>query len=120
MSDASIMVTWGGVFAGRETMGLTVFQSAIGFYSEQKAKGNITEFKVGIAEVGAISSSAGYMLIEGSVDQLRKLVDSEDYKRILTKAVHVVPMNVSHNVTGNTVMQSVERLVSVRNELGIK
>jgi len=120
MADASILITWGAVHTGRESMGLSVFQGAIGYYMDQKAKGNIEEFKVGITEVGRLAETAGYMLIEGSVDQLRKMVDSEDYKRLLTKAMHVVPVSVSHTVTGNAVMQAVERLVSVRNELGIK
>jgi len=120
MADASILTTWGTTHPGRETMGLAVFQAAIGFFQEQKAKGNIEEFKVGITEVGPLAQLNGYMLVEGSVAQLRALVDTEDYKRILTKAVHVVPVSVSHNVTGNAVMQSVERLVAVRNELGIK
>lgn len=120
MADASILTTWGGVFAGRETMGLSVFQGAIQFFQEHKSKGNIEEFKVGIAEVGRLSELGGYMLVEGSVAQLRKLIDSEEYKRIITKAVHVVPMSVSHNVTGAAVMQSVERLMAVRSELGIK
>jgi hypothetical protein len=120
MSDASILITWGAVYPNRETMGLTVFQGALGFYGEQKSKGNLSDFKVGLTEVGNIAAGAGYMVLEGSVDQLRKLVDSEDYKRLLTKAAHVVPLSVSHCVTGNAVMQSVERLLSVRNELGIK
>ncbi|MBK9001780.1 MAG: hypothetical protein IPM35_39155 [Myxococcales bacterium] len=120
MADASILTTWGAVFPGRETMGLSVFQGAIGFFQDQKSKGNIEEFKVGITEVGELSKQAGYMLVEGSVAQLRKLIDSEDYKRLLTRAAHVVPVSVSHTVTGPAVMQAVERLIAVRNELGIK
>lgn len=120
MADASILTTWGASLAGRESMGLNVFQAAIGFWEEHRAKGNIESFRVGITEVGSLAETAGYMLVEGSVAQLRKIADSEEYKRLITKAVHVVPVTVSHNVTGNAVMQSVERLISVRNELGIK
>ena len=120
MADASILTTWGASLEGRETMGLGVFQAAIGFWEAHKEKGNIESFRVGISEVGNLTELSGYMLVEGSVAGLRKIVDSEEYKRLITKAVHVVPVSVAHNVTGPAVMTSVERLISVRSELGIK
>ena len=43
--------------------GLGVFQAAIGFWEEHKAKGNIESFRVGITEVGPLAdqpSSAEY------------------------------------------------------------
>ena len=120
MADASILTTWGSPFPGRENMGLGIFQAALAYWEEQKQKKNIEEYRVGIVEVGDIGKLSGYVVLEGSVAQLRKLVDTEEYKRLILKAAHVVPITITHNVTGGAVLQTVERLVSVRNELGIK
>ena len=109
MADTSLFTTWSAVFPTRETMGLGVFQEAIAYYEKRKAAGKLADFRVG----------SGYMIAEGSREQIQAIVDDEEFKRIVAKATHVVPFSISRCSTGTGVGASVERLLAVRKELGI-
>jgi len=119
MSDTSLYTTWSAVFPGREALGLAVFQEAIGYYEKRKAAGKISELRVGITELGNVSRDAGYMIAEGSREQIQAIVDDPEFKKIIAKATHVVPFSISCCTTGAGIGSAVERLLGVRKEMGI-
>jgi hypothetical protein len=100
-------------------MGLMIFQEVINYYEKRKAAGKLAEFRVGITELGAISTQSGYMIAEGTQAQITELVNDEEFKRLITKATHVVPFSINRCATGAGVATAVERLLHVRKELGI-
>jgi|SoiMethySBSTD1v2_1073268.scaffolds.fasta_scaffold1330048_2 hypothetical protein len=119
MAESSILTTWGAVHVGRETMGLGIFQEAIGYYMAAQQAGKLADFKVGICENGNMGNLAGYMVAEGSTEQIQAIWADEAYKRIVAKATHVVSFSMVTCATGSAVSGAVERLLGVRKELGI-
>ena len=119
MSEASLYTTWEQVLVGRETLGLAVFQEVIGFYEKRKAAGQLAEVRVGLTELGAVSADNGYIVAEGSRAQIQAIVEDEEFKRLVAKATHAVRFSISRCVTGPAIGGAVERLLSVRKEMGI-
>jgi hypothetical protein len=118
-ANAAIYVSWGASVAGREAKSLEVFMHAVEYYGRLEKEGKIAALRTYVASTGSTQFS-GFMVIEGEVAQLRTLVDSDEYKTILTKARHLVEdVNVVHCVTGNEVGHSIQHLVAVRKQLGL-
>ena len=120
MSNAAILTSWGSPHVGRESKALEVFSQVLEFYATQKSKGKIADFRVYTASNGQLSEFGGVMLIEGSVQQCRDLVDTEDFQKLLLKAHHLVTnLNVVHMNTGDEIQKVIGRLLEVRKQLGI-
>jgi len=120
MADASLHLTWGTPVVGRETQGLMVFQEALAFWGKHKEAGNIESLRVGLAREGAFTQVSGYMLVEGSAAKLSTITDSDDYKRLIVKAMHIVEnIHITACEADTAVPLAVERLISVRKTLGI-
>jgi hypothetical protein len=100
-------------------MGLMIFQQVIAYYEGRKAAGKLAEFRVGVTELGAIGSQSGYMIAEGTHAQIAELTNDEEFKKLITKATHVVAFSINRCSTGAGVAATVERLLHVRKELGI-
>ena len=119
-ANAAVYVSWGNAIPGREAKSLEVFMGAVEYYSRLEKEGKIAALHTYLATNGNTQHFGGFMILEGEVDQLRTLVDSEEYKTILYKARHLVEdVNVVHCVTGAEVAKSIQTVVSVRKQLGI-
>lgn len=120
MADRSIHISWGRNPSGRETMGLGVFQAAVQYSAGLEKNGKIESFRLGIARQGNISTHAGFMLMEGSQEQIRDVLDDSAFQDLVIKASHCVEdLRVVECVAGDGVPARIERLVAVRSELGI-
>lgn len=120
MANAALVIRWGTGIIGREEIGLGVFMASMKFWGELKAKGEVEDFRVYSFPEGDLSHATGMAILEGSTEQIGALVAREDYRTLVTKAVHIVgDVSVDRAETGEAVMQGVERLVSVRKELSI-
>jgi hypothetical protein len=120
MANAAIFLKWGNPFPGREAKSLEVFMGALEYFGGLKASGAIADHRVYLCTNGNTADLAGFMTIEGDVAQLRKLIDSEDYKLLFLKARHLVDgVSQVHTVTGADVATEVQRVVKVRGQLGI-
>lgn len=120
MAEASVFITWGSNKTGRETMGLGVFMASMAYFEKKKAAGALADVKVGLGDTGAISRTAGYIIAEGTNDQIANLLDDVEFKTHVTKAYHVVEdINVQRCTTGTAVPNRIESLLAVRKELGI-
>jgi hypothetical protein len=76
--------------------------------------------RVGMARAGTFGALSGYMLIEGASQKLDGVMASEEYRRLVVKASHIVE-NISITVcdADAAVPASIERLIAVRKQLGI-
>jgi hypothetical protein len=120
MSDAAIHMTWGVPVVGRENQGLVVFQEAIAFWGKHKEAGNVESFRVGLARAGHLGALSGYMLIEGATGKLDTITNSEEYKRLIVKAAHIVEnIAITPCDADTAIPASIERLLAVRKQLGI-
>lgn len=120
MAEASLLITWGTNKVGRETMGLGVFMGVMSFFEKQKSSGALAEFKVGIGNQGALSQTSGYIIAEGTNDQINKLSENTEFNAHVLKAFHVVEgIHIQRCVTGTAVPNRIEQLLAVRKELGI-
>jgi len=118
-ADTAIYTTWSAAYVGRETMALTVFQEAVGYYEKKKASGKLGDVRVGIAQLGAVTTQSGYLVAEGTREQIQAILDDEEFARITAKATHVCPFAISRCTTGPGIGTAIERMLGVRKELGI-
>ena len=120
MADNAIIFSWGGPVVGREDMGMGVFMESIELHKQLQQKGEIERFGVFVNHGGNLDKNAGSLVVEGSEDQIRKLLSRDDYQNIIIKASHVVN-NFTYNEawTGNAIPQRIERLQVARKQLGI-
>jgi hypothetical protein len=118
-ADTSLYTTWSAAYPGRETMALTVFQEAVAYYEKKKAAGKLANLHLGITQLGPVTSQSGYMIAEGTPEQIMAITADEEFMRIVTKATHCCPFAISRCTTGPGVGTAIERLLGVRKELGI-
>ena len=120
MSNASVYITWGSSIAGRETKGLEVFGDALQHHAKWKQEGKITDHKAYLATHGDYDRFAGCIILEGEVDKLRALIDTDDWKLLELRARHVVNnVQVVHCIGGNEIMKAIELATTARKQLGI-
>ena len=120
MSDSSIVIHWGTPFVGREAPSLALFMEVTQFWEGKKAAGEVSAFRTYIASGGDVSNDGGFMVIEGPSASLDKLANSEEYRRHMVKAIHLLSgISSKRYDTGAAINQAVERVMTVRKELGI-
>lgn len=120
MSNAAIYCSWGHAIPGRETKALEVFSQAVEFNATLEKQGKIAAHRTYIATTGCMDRFSGFMVLEGEVEQLRAVIDSNEWKALRLKAEHVVHgMEIVHCVTGGEVMKTIAQVVEVRRQLGI-
>jgi hypothetical protein len=120
MADSSIFFTWGAPVLGRENQGLEVFQEALNFWEKKKGEGVIEDYKVGVTENGDFGRTAGYMVVEGEQKKITELMHSQEHRRLVMRAMHIVEnMTMCQCATGTAIPGRMEQLVNVRKELGI-
>ena len=119
-ANAALYLSWGHVIPGREQKSLEVFQQAIEFNANLEKKGKIAAHRTYIATTGCMDRFAGFMILEGTVEQLREVIDSDEWTNLRLRAEHVVKgIDVVHCVTGSEIGKTVAQIVDVRRQLGI-
>ena len=81
------MVRWGASIPGREAKGLEVFGSAIERFEQHAKSGRIHSHKEYIALTGR---SGGFMLVEGDVAELQKILVEPETLALNSKAEAIV------------------------------
>lgn len=119
-ANAALYLCWGHAVPGREQKSLEVFMQAMEFNASLEKKGQITAHRTYITTTGSMERFGGFMVLEGSVEQLRQVIDSDEWKSLRLRAEHVVRgIDVVHCVTGAEIPKMVQQIVDVRRQLGI-
>jgi hypothetical protein len=119
-ANAALYLCWGHAVPGREQKSLEVFSQAIEFNANLEKKGKIAAHRTYITTTGCMERFGGFMVLEGTVEQLREVIDSDDWKNLRLRAEHVVKgIDVVHCVTGAEIGKTVQQIVDVRRQLGI-
>jgi hypothetical protein len=121
MGDAAIVYEWGSAIAGREAMSLQVFDAVLRFYGRLKEAGEIEDFRVYLPSFGNRTERVGMMVVDGSAEQMGKLLQNEELQGLTIKAEQVAPnFTISRCECGPNVMRRIQQVVKARAELGIK
>ncbi|HTQ42393.1 MAG TPA: hypothetical protein VMI75_06500 [Polyangiaceae bacterium] len=119
-ANAALYVCWGHAVPGREQKSLEVFMHAQEFNATLEKQGKIAAHRTYIATTGSMERFAGFMVLEGSIEQLRAVIDSPEWQQIRLKAEHLVEgVDVIHCVTGAEIPRMVQQIVDVRRQLGL-
>jgi hypothetical protein len=118
MAEAGLFIGWGAPVRGRETVGLGVFQEAIGYWGSQQGAGAIESFEVVILEPHG-GDLAGFFLIRGSENQIAALRATDEFARLITRAGMVVErVGAVGAFLGDGLGQAVERYQAAATEFG--
>lgn len=117
MTGATV-VTWGAGVPGREAKGLEVFGKALTHFEGLAKQGRIHAHK----EYFALSGRAGgFMIIEGEVDELARILTEEETVRLNAEAQTIVQdfaINLYEGGSDQTVGESVTRYTQSLQNLG--
>ena len=86
----AIVFTWGSAVRGREARGLEIFTKAIEQFEALAKQGRIHAHKEYIAVTGNAGRVAGFMMVEGQLDELLKLQTEPEQVRLQTQAQQIV------------------------------
>jgi hypothetical protein len=115
--DAALVVSWTPAVPGREAKALEAFREALKWWGKQAAAG-----RCGMPRVfGAGDASDGRLLVEGRSDLLYELMESEEYRKLNSKAVMVADDFRAKLYYGGTeveLQQSMAIVAQAGNELG--
>jgi hypothetical protein len=114
--NAAIVITWGPSVRGREGKSLEVFMESLQFWGKQAADGKIEPPETFIAEDG----SGGMVILRGKSDVLQQLNETDDARKLLSKAQLIVEDLRSHwYYTGDEeITRETSLFAQVANELG--
>jgi hypothetical protein len=118
--NKSIVIQWGTNVAGRENIGLELFLGVSQYYEGLVKDSKLGDFQTVLFENGNFDDLSGLMILSGSEDQVKMVLESDKHRENLTKAMHVVS-NVRSltGVTGEAIPQRVQEFSKWRKELGL-
>jgi len=90
MSTHALMIEWGMPIEGREFKALEIFNASMQWWEEQKTSGKIAAFQSYGTLTGNYADRSGFMMIEGTREQIEDLRHSEDFRMLLNRVVTVV------------------------------
>ena len=101
--DTALIIEWGMPTPGRETKALEEFFNHVQWWTELKAKGTIGDFRLYGTNSGQIGVGAGFVILEGNVDQITKFQQSDDFRSIsrvslITQSLHVRQLDTNDNM----------------------
>jgi hypothetical protein len=108
----AVLVRWGAPIPGRETKGLEVFGKAIERFEQLAKKGRIHAHTEYISLTGAVG---GFMLIQGDVDELQKIL-LEPENLALTSQASLIVADFEQNLFGGGSDQAIQQLIGVQLE----
>lgn len=87
MTTGAVVVSWGASIPGREAKGLEVFSSAVEHFEQYAKAGRIHSHKEFFALTGRYG---GFLLVEGNVDELQKILAERETLALNAKADAIV------------------------------
>ncbi len=96
-ADNAIMIRWGLPPAGRENRALEVLKGLTDWLTEVGKSERIAGFQQFGYNTGPIHERAGFVLIEGSREQMQALLWSDDYRETIRR-IALVTTNLSIDV----------------------
>ena len=110
MVDAALIVEWGMPMSGRETKALEAFAMHMRWWEELKAQRRIDSFRPYGLTTGTLGPRTGFVVIEGTTQQIDALRHSDDFRANLNTVFTCVnDVGVYTAETGPAMLQRMER-----------
>lgn len=84
--NGSMLISWGTTMPGRETTALEVFGKAVARFEQYTKEGRVHGHREYFAVTGA---QGGFMIIEGEVEELLKILREEDTLQLNAQAAAI-------------------------------
>jgi hypothetical protein len=118
--DAGYLVTYGRLVPGREEKAFELFAETLTFWQEHVARGAITYFEPFLYASGDSETELGFFLVKGPQERIRDILDTEEYRILLTKANFVVEhLTKEWLIVADEVMTQIERSAKVATEFAM-
>ena len=91
--ERSICFTWGQYFPGREEKGMLAFKDALAYFKYKKERKCIRDFHFGLVMQGNFTSLSGYLVVEGTKEQINIILDDESpcgFHELVSRSRHCV------------------------------
>jgi hypothetical protein len=88
MADRSLVISWGAVVRGREERALDNFNAVVSYYGHLQQDGRIERFDVTLLAPNTMLG--GFMVLQGSADQLAAVREDEEFQRLLIEGSLIV------------------------------
>ena len=119
-ANAAIVIEWGMPRQGREHKALEVFFAAMQKWEDWKAAGRIAGFQTFGTLTGDYDHRSGFLLAQGTQQQIEDLQRSEDYRQEILKVVNIgTNVNIVVCETGDAMMSRMQRYGSSIKSMGL-
>ena len=89
MADDALFIGWGPVVRGREQQAVEVFGETVAFWQQARDDGRIESYEPCFLQPHG-GQLDGFVLIHGERAQLDRLIESDEFDRLLARANAVV------------------------------
>lgn len=109
-TNSALLVEWGMPMHGRETKALEEFMNHMAWWTQLKSSGKIGDFHVFGELTGNIGRRTGFVILEGTEEQVRNVHASEDFRNHLNRAsLCVDAINISLLECGEAMTTRMQR-----------
>ena len=109
-TNSALLVEWGMPVHGRETKAIEEFMNHVAWWTQLKSSGKIADFHAFGEVTGNMARRSGFVILEGSEEQIRAVHASEDFRNHLNRAsVCVDAINVSLLESGDAMTTRMQR-----------
>ena len=88
MADRSLMISWGEVVRGREERAFDNFNAVVTYHARLQQEGRIE--RLAVVLLSPNPTMGGFMLLQGSAEQMNAVREDEEFQRLLTEGTLIV------------------------------
>jgi len=119
--QGALMICWGNPVRGREAKSLESFSRALGYFEELAKEGRIHGHREYFSLTGNSSARTGYLIVDGDIDQLQKILVEDRNQRLMIEAGAIVENFEVTLCTGGSdqaLGETINRYTETLNSLG--
>jgi hypothetical protein len=118
--EVGLRIRYGKLVPGREIAAIELFRETATFLQDRIQAGDITYFEPFMMQTSDLDEELGFWIIKGPMPSMFQLIDSDEYKGLLMKAVTLVEhVHVDWLTVGEGIAEQVERSLKIHAELKI-
>lgn len=118
--EIGLLIRYGKLVTGRETQAMELFQESTAYFQRKLSEGVITYFEPFFLKTSDLEEETGFFIIKGPAPEVFRLMEEEEYLRLMDKATVLVEhMRADILTVGEGIPAQFERSMKVHAELGI-
>jgi len=115
--NVGYIIKHGRIVSGREEGAFELFSETMTFWQEQVKKRAISYFEPFLYATGDSETDLGFFLVKRPEERIREILDTEEYRILLTKGGYVVDhLTKEWLIVAEEVMTQIERSAKVATE----